>query len=150
MMDPVDIAWFAGLFEGEGNARVARSGGMMTISMTDKDVIDMIPQRIFLGKIYGPYGPTTSGKDVWRWQLTDREGLARLCLAIAPLLGQRRKDQLMIISNYLYDHLSRPQNCINCGIKYTPNNYRGSASRSIYCSSKCNKASWRQRIGPVR
>lgn len=144
-MDPINIAWFAGIFEADGHGKVNRSGGTICVTMIQKDVIELIYERLQIGKVYGPYGPTSAGNETWRWQCTDRQELARICLGIYPLLGSHKGAQISKIANYLYDHLSKAKNCVECGIEYMPNSFRGSASRSIRCSRTCNSRAYRRK-----
>lgn len=151
MMNPIDIAWFAGIFEADGNGRVnirpngTCHGANITVTMIDKECIDRIHARLGIGNVYGPYGPTTAGNLTWRFQITDRQELARICLGIYPLIGPKKGSQIVKIADYLYDHIPRPRNCEHCDGEYTPNGFRGSASRSKYCSPNCVKNAYRKR-----
>lgn len=150
-MNPINIAWFAGIFEADGNARVnsrkdgTSHGCIMSVSMIQKDVIELIHARLGIGTVLGPYGPTSAGNPVWRWHCTDQRELARICLAIYPLLGQYKAGQICSIADYLHDHLPRAQNCEHCGDEYMPNPFRGSAKRSKYCKPSCNSKAWKLR-----
>lgn len=150
-MNPIDIAWFAGIFEADGNARVnvrpdgTSHGCVMSVTMIQKDVIELIKERTGLGTVLGPYGPTSAGNETWRWHCTDQKELARICLAIYPMLGKYKASQISKIADYLYDHLPRARNCDECGEEYTPNSFRGSASRSMYCGQKCTSRAYRAR-----
>lgn len=150
-MDPINIAWFAGIFEADGNARVnirtngTSHGCIMSVTMIQKDVIEMIKERTELGTVLGPYGPTSAGNETWRWHCTDQRELARICLAVYPMLGSYKAGQISSIADYLYDHLPRAKNCIECGIEYMPNPFRGAASRSTRCSSTCNSRAYRRK-----
>lgn len=151
-MDQVNIAWFAGIFEADGNARISSRrdgtvhGCVMSVTMIQKDVLELIKERTGLGYVLGPYGPTSAGNPTYKWQCTDRKELARICLAIYPLLGKYKSGQIETLSEYLYDHLPRMKVCIQCGKGYMPNPFRGSASRSKYCESKCVKKAYKERM----
>lgn len=144
-MNPIDIAWFAGIFEADGHGKVNRSGGTICVTMIDKECIDRMKSRLGIGNVYGPYGPTSAGNSTWRYQITDRQELARICLGIYPLIGPKKGAQIAKIADYLYDHLPRAQICESCGGEYIPNSFRGSASRSKYCKQSCNSKAFRKR-----
>jgi hypothetical protein len=102
-----DIAWFTGLYEGEGTLYVCRVFGVpkqmsLRIGMSDSDVI----QRIDLiwpdhGK-FGTYQPKRPGSlPVYRWQVTRRQSIVEICRAMWPLLGERRRQQTIeVIKEY--------------------------------------------------
>lgn len=89
-----DIAWAAGLFEGEGSMypyRDSKTGRLyprLDLASTDEDVVRRF-SRIVDGRAV--YGPIQRGekKPFWRWQATG--GPAKKALALfAPYLGERR------------------------------------------------------------
>lgn len=98
MATAVEIAWAAGLFEGEGCISVQRAGikskynqVRLLLSSTDKDVIDRF------GSYFG--GNITvkdrsknllSRKPLWEWSLGGRKDVARVLGLIGPYLGERR------------------------------------------------------------
>ena len=75
MASPEEIAWAAGLFEGEGSiSRYRRQGQSFDIrvgmNMTDEDVIRQFDAVVDRGKVYGPYSPRLRGshpKPIWNW-----------------------------------------------------------------------------------
>lgn len=144
-MNPIDIAWFAGIFEADGHGKVNRSGGTICVTMIDKECIDRMSSLLGIGNVYGPYGPTKAGNPTWRFQITDRKELARICLGIYPLLGPKKGAQIAKISEYLYDHLPHPQKCENCKEDFVANTFRGTASRTKYCSTSCLHKAFRKR-----
>lgn len=50
-----EIAWAAGLFEGEGT--ITQSSGIVNlrVTSTDGDVLDRFAEVVGAGKVYGPY-----------------------------------------------------------------------------------------------
>lgn len=74
MAVPTEIAWAAGLFEGEGCiSHFRRAGGedlQIALVMTDEDVVLRFHEIVNRGKVYGPYHPPSHGdqrKQFWRW-----------------------------------------------------------------------------------
>jgi hypothetical protein len=71
---PEEIAWAAGLFEGEGAiSHIERRGSLdlqVALVMTDEDVVRRFDEIVDRGKVYGPYLPISHGdrrKPFWRW-----------------------------------------------------------------------------------
>ena len=70
-----EIAWAAGLFEGEGCIthfpRNSRSFDLqVALVMTDEDVVRRFDEIVGRGKVYGPYHSPSYGdrhKPFWRW-----------------------------------------------------------------------------------
>ena len=95
-------AWAAGLYEGEGCAYTERVGKgrrlqhrvCVQVKMTDRDVLEQLMQH-WGGAIQSlPIVPNR--KPIWRWRI--KGGRARHFLVqIRPLLGQRRRAQIMAI-----------------------------------------------------
>ena len=97
-----DIAWFAGLFEGEGSVSVTKprkdrnsKGIALRLTSTDADVLDLISDRVGLGSITGPFDPPSrlGKKKVWHWQLTGVAAV-ELLREIQPFLGYRRSGKI--------------------------------------------------------
>lgn len=96
-MTPTDVAWFAGLYEGEGYlSRIARSGIRLGINMTDEDVIRRV-HGLVGGQMYGRQRPPSvpsNWKPLWCWQLTNWQDVLALCALILPWMGERRRAKM--------------------------------------------------------
>ncbi len=102
-----DIAWFAGLFEGEGclgyypDKRKGYTGTLrLYIESTDKDIIDRI-EKMWGGKVWESNYPSKPAhyKPSWRWGLSRRKEVRAIIAAIYPYLGERRRakcDEVLI------------------------------------------------------
>jgi hypothetical protein len=103
LSDP-DIAWLAGLLEGEGSFMMAKTkqGGKtyssprITVNMTDEDVIQRVA-TLFNTKVYtmpkyarDGYAPP---KQQWRATLTGARAVA-LMEAMLPWMGERRSAKI--------------------------------------------------------
>ena len=91
-----DIVWAAGLFEGEGcihfktdrpNQRV------MSINMTDKDVMERFVDVVGYGNLHGPHMGKLSTKPFWKWQLYKRTEVLRILKMFLPHFGIRRSEK---------------------------------------------------------
>ena len=98
-----DLAWAAGLFEGEGcilnrfhNDRVLAVGARIS-TYTDLDVLQRFKDIIGFGKITGPYqryGPDGSPyKTSWSWKADSFEEAQATIALLWPWLGKRRREK---------------------------------------------------------
>jgi len=97
-----DLAWAAGLFEGEGcftashkppkgpNKRIYVQTSA-SLTMTDRDVVERFQKIIGFGSFYDLGAPRPGAQRVFRWSVQDRSGVKRFYDLIEPWLGQRRK-----------------------------------------------------------
>lgn len=95
MSRDANIAWAAGLFEGEGSIvphRQARNGVRLQVQMTDHDVLARL-QQVLGGKIYGPYRYAQPDgfdrKQSWIWT-SDGADVDAIMREMQPWLGERR------------------------------------------------------------
>lgn len=90
-----DIAWCAGLYEGEGCVVNPPKGSIyLRVSMSDRDVLVLLRKRSGMGIISGPHKPTGIGSKPWyMWRANGREAVL-LADAMYHYLGSRRKNQL--------------------------------------------------------
>ena len=92
-----NIAWVAGLIEGEGNFNLRESKLSMRIRvrMTDLDVLQKAYNLFKIGKIYGPYyRKNPKHKTAWEWSINRHNQVVELCRVIAPYLLSRRLQQM--------------------------------------------------------
>lgn len=88
----VDLAWFCGLFEGEGSFHIARGKAKgLQITMTDLDVLEKV-QKIFGGALSAAsrVNGKEHWKDAWRWSLSSEPSYV-LIQQMVPYLGARRR-----------------------------------------------------------
>lgn len=97
-----NIAWAAGLFEGEGSCYFrdrkqgtsASRSACVVLNMTDEDVIRKLHRIIGLGSVNGPYQPPGNRKPVWRWSVTGSEQPQAVLAAFWPFLCSRRQAKI--------------------------------------------------------
>lgn len=101
MLKETDIAWFAGLFEGEGcvgyyvDKRNPNTGSVrLQIESTDKDIIDRI-KNMFGGKIWINTAPSKPKhyKPSWRWGVSSKKEVAYIIGLMYFYLGNRRQER---------------------------------------------------------
>lgn len=94
--DEINIAWAAGLFEGEGCIFFSYTGdhiqARVEIRMTDKDVLERFALIVDRGEVKSrnyDQAPN-SKKRVYKWGLYDAEGVRYVLNLLMPHLGERR------------------------------------------------------------
>ena len=100
------IAWAAGVFEGEGSAVCAPMGGRrrglqrrLQVPMSDRDVLDQLRVVLNAGSVRSVKVPshTKKGsprKPMFIWTCGRWTDIVRICNAILPWLGERRRAQV--------------------------------------------------------
>jgi hypothetical protein len=105
----VDVAWAAGLYEGEGTCHSGygtyRYKGelrsrktptyQLRIAMTDLEPLQKFQETFGVGVINGPYMSAKSTKPAWHYSVTGYERTQAIIAAIWPWLSPRRKDQAL-------------------------------------------------------
>ena len=89
-----DLAWCAGLFEGEGcfTFRSKRGNPSAVIKMTDRDVLDRFATVIGFGRISSVRSTSSLGKkQQWEWRVNSFMHVQALIAALWPWLCSRRK-----------------------------------------------------------
>lgn len=82
-MTDVELAWAAGLFEGEGTIRISRPSlsnwGAVFVSVvnTDKQIIDWFHYR-FAGYVKSAGTPKGNRRDAWVWLIASKRAIAFL------------------------------------------------------------------------
>ena len=106
----LDIAYIAGLFDGEGSLTYKKykekkkSGTYdcrrisMEISMTDKNVIELVHETLMVGTVR-PKKVPKGMKPQWRWRCTFRDCLA-VCKLLWPHVVVKLHDIEKVIDHY--------------------------------------------------
>ena len=91
----MELAWAAGLFEGEGSIflhqRKSHSTLALGLNMTDEDSVRRFAKAVGVGNVTGPH--ETTHKPRWQWRC---DGFGKAQAVIAMLwdgLGSRRKQR---------------------------------------------------------
>lgn len=87
----MDIAWFAGLFEGEGTCGIGKDFALLQVAMTDYDIMERINQMYPTVRGLRPIRKTQEHhRPAWIWGRYSREGIREVLNEILPYLGKRR------------------------------------------------------------
>lgn len=95
MPSKAEIAWMAGIIEGEGSIGLKSNnkGGIanvpwIKVAMTDEDVIAKLHSVAGFGTVCS--SPCASGKTLWLWQSALRDKVPKFLKMIRPWMGERR------------------------------------------------------------
>jgi hypothetical protein len=109
--DPLEVAWAAGLFEGEGSFHTHRHRSAnehvyarATLAMTDEDVVRRFHRIVGVGKVLCRAECRPGRKPIWRWAAQSRQAYAHVVALFEPFLGERRKEQLALVAAQLTPH----------------------------------------------
>lgn len=139
MTDPteVEIAWAAGLFDGEGYVRrVDSRHRQMALQMTDKAIVERFRDAVGGGPIRGPE-VRPGRQDMWRWDASSASAVT-VCQTLMPYVSERNRLRFVaLIDAYAAD---KQGTCEWCGVSF-PRVHR---DRRL-CSQSCKAKSYRAR-----
>jgi hypothetical protein len=87
----IEIAWAAGLFEGEGCISKTNKGAVrldLAMKARDLDVLRHFKRVLKSGKLYGPYK-----NGMVHWLAFGRESSVAVLMDLWPFLGKRRRQR---------------------------------------------------------
>ena len=93
---PEQIAWAAGLFEGEGCLGAYprsrnRTQIMACLGMTDRDVVERFAAVVGSGNLRLGQPGTGGWKACWEWRMYGASDVAELAVTFRPYFGDRRR-----------------------------------------------------------
>lgn len=89
--NPLDVAWAAGLFEGEGCVHPrGKTSGELTLGSTDRDVVERFRDIVGFGTISTELRPPH--KTLYKWSASNVADCTDVLSAFLPFLGERRAD----------------------------------------------------------
>jgi hypothetical protein len=123
---PEEIAWAAGLFEGEGSMALGKTyAAQLVLCMTDEDAVARFADICGCGQIY-PYPGRRAGKDKpqWRWVAGDKRSVEDVLGALMPWFCARRAARAVELLERLSTVQIRGKDRTHCthGHEYTPEN----------------------------
>lgn len=95
----LDIAWLAGILEGEGCFKIQSSGGYkgsiaIALQMTDKDIVDRVA-NLLNSPVWGPHGPYGKSKLQTYQTIIFGKKAASWMMTLFPFLGNRRQNKII-------------------------------------------------------
>ena len=135
-----DIAWAAGLFEGEGCIHRRRGKLNLSVQMTDRDVVDRFARAVSVGGVAAKPQPGVRAyyKPTWRWNASGEEA-AWLLTQFMPWLGDRRRARAAEETTLFEQRKAlayQPRACLHCGAEFVPAE-SNQAVMVRYCSHWC-------------
>lgn len=93
----IDVAWAAGLFEGEGSCFVGsgQRQPIVAVVMTDVDVVERFAEIMGCGYVNNYRRPPN--KRFWRWSVTGRDDVLSVLGLLWPYLGERRREAATVV-----------------------------------------------------
>ncbi len=142
-----DIAWAAGLFEGEGcftqghgNDATRTHLFRIIVVSTDLDVLERFKRVLGVGRISPvKHRLRPHHKQQWRYDLGASVEVLRCVELLYPYLGIRRRaraDELASELRRVVSETTRERSCPTCGIRFSPR-FGGASAAQIYCSVQC-------------
>ena len=113
-MKILDVAWLAGLMEGEGSFFLTGGQPKMSLLMSDEDVVARAA-AIIGTKHRGPYGPYgASTKKTWQLTITNSRA-AQWMMTLYVFMGERRKQKIEeLLTHWKGQQMVRPGRAPKC------------------------------------
>lgn len=137
-MDTNEIAWLAGLFEGEGCVSFhGKNEVHLVINMTDQDVMERVHKLTgFVGSFRFYESKNPNHKDTWNWAVGERDQVIMLITLLLPWMGERRSRKMKAALERLKNNRG-----INKPIVHgTPQGYRTERYRKAGPCQECTVA----------
>lgn len=139
----LDVAWLAGIYEGEGSCAITSGRAIrVEIVMTDQDVMSRIHSLTGCGSLRSVAQRAENYKSAWRWSVGSGEAVDFL-QAILPWLGERRSQRAQeAIANW---HTNKKQSspfdteCVNGHPYNMENNRRTKYGTCHLCNLEASK-----------
>lgn len=109
MANVEEIAWLAGLIEGDGSLQLHNNGAkpynrlpLISVAMLDKDVIERVAKILKCN--IGEYLTPKKDKIMFTARTGKRSIVEPLIISIYPYMGFRRKEQIHKMLNWYKEH----------------------------------------------
>lgn len=135
-----DLAWAAGLFEGEGSISLKPKTLQLQLASTDEDVVRKFCGLIGLGKVYGPYiSGKPRHKPTFHWHVSGHEKCQAILAAFWGFLCSRRQSrakEALLFGAKLRPYGGRVRFCAN-GHEFNETNTRVVRNGGNYLTRMC-------------
>ena len=135
--EAVEIAWAAGLFDGEGTIGQQGNSVSVAIYLTDSDLVDHFYRVVGMGAVSGPTQRQPHLKPQWQWRAGGDAAVVVLEMLL-PYLGKRRSARARAVLAKRAEAF-RERTCPACGKAFRPESAMG-AAKARCCSPAC--AAW--------
>lgn len=134
---PLQIGYIAGLVDGEGCIAKSHGRPLLTVTVTDKDIIERLVAYSGLGTVLGPYKYRSNEKQLWRWNVGKRDDLLMILQAIRPHMCARRVAKIDEALDILNGSIVTESKCRHCSVIFEPDRFKD--GRQKYCSPACGR-----------
>ena len=93
--DPMELAWAAGFFDGEGSSGCYTGGLSVTVVQKDRRALDRFQAVMGFGKVTGPWGNGKRGY-IYRYQLSRFEHAQAAMALLWSRLGPAKREQFRL------------------------------------------------------
>lgn len=94
----IQLAWAAGIFDGEGTITDDRRHGRpiptLGLTMTDEDTVRTFHEVVLCGGVGGPYSPKGGRSHTWRWSTARSDDVGAVLMTFYPLMSLRRQERI--------------------------------------------------------
>lgn len=121
--NPLDVAWAAGLFEGEGcwnvYTRGTRARMQIRLGMADRDVVERFAAIMGCGTVFvhDPAAHRAKGwKPLYTWAVYEAEGAREVIALLLPFMGERRRARALEVlegGKHVRPHNQKKTHCPN-------------------------------------
>jgi len=132
-----NIAWLAGLLEGEGAFTICGGGVAIGLNMTDRDVVERSARMVKAPSVAVNNRHQINHKTCYRWTLCGNAA-AGVMMTIFPFMGERRRARIKELLAYWRSRKPRYENAVHC-----PHPDRPSYGRGL--CQQCHGKDWYQR-----
>lgn len=136
-----EIAWAAGIFEGEGSWGFYASKLRADIVMGDRDVLERVASALAMGRVVNePLPANPQHRQMFRLCVTNAQAI-ELALLLWPYLGERRRSvfrEKLALREAFIQEATKERICEGCGETFRPP-YSRVASRTKFCSDICGQ-----------
>jgi hypothetical protein len=102
-----DLAWLAGIIEGEGYIGFEKNGYRLQLDMTDEDVVLRAYELMGVGTFRVKPTPENR-KTIFRWSVRKKEDVVYILYNIQPFMGNRRGARIAEIIKDYEDNVDGP------------------------------------------
>lgn len=135
-----ELAWIAGVYEGEGCLTHNKKCWSLRVGMTDRDVIDRLQAMTGMGRVTTNPREKQGGKPYHTWSVSAQQDLATLVNRMLPWMGERRRARALEYLEWFAEWRqlpyvrNPPTHCRRGQHPYEGN--RGSGSRCKACAAE--------------
>lgn len=148
MATDTDVAWAAGLFEGEGSIEVnreplSRTGVRLHLNTTDLDVLEHFAEVVGCGRVREVTAPSIvkpHWKTCWAWQIARADECSRLLREWLPYLGSRRSARAQEALDLLAEKEAARWRTCHCG-----RHFSATRGNQWACSDGC-RVRWQSEL----